>query len=367
MQLALSHCWRRFTLVLILWLGCFPSSGERATRQQEDLVRLLELGHDFDNHAGVRKVAEGSAAQQTAGGSTALAVDGSARLSARKFSTGRLAEHASTNASASASANASANHSRLEAQSLHGNDAKNALAVQPGHFFTQAKANSTATQSSSDNFTGGLKAASVQMHAALVDAAAALEEQQKRSDRHQTQGSRAGANATLRHKEEPSPAPEQKFAEEKAQKQEEASLGSGLATMSKAFTDPRGFLVELPGMRDFTAGMKAAIELGPNKGKCLATGEFAGYGCGDSKDFPRMCRCSGWFEMCYLPDDPKRTVDKMSKGQTKEAYEEAKALLFGKCQQSMLLMCLAGLIALVAVFFAFTTLRKVFTRSSSPS
>jgi hypothetical protein len=255
--------------------------------------------------------------------------------------------------------------------------------------------NATAARSSSSgNLAGSLKVARVQAHEALAveavalaereersvqlrsEEATALVEQQERSDKqkhqkhrkhsdqHEQHGSRAAGSSTSGRKDEPTQAPAQKFAEEKAHKEEETSLQPSLGTMTKAFTDPRGFLMELPGMKNFSAGIKAAIELGPNKGKCLAAGEFAGYGCGDSKDLPKMCSCSGLFQMCYLPDDPKRAVDKMSKGQMQEAFEEAKTLLFGKCYQSWLLISLAVVVSLIGMFFASMYLKRLFKRSS---
>merc|ERR1719245_1690249 len=97
--------------------------------------------------------------------------------------------------------------------------------------------------------------------------------------------------------------------EEKLEKEEQSTLGGGLATMATAFTDPRAFLMKMPGMKEFSGGIKMAVDMGPNKGKCLTTGEFKGFGCGDDKDNPKICSCAGLFELCWLPEDPKKVVD----------------------------------------------------------
>lgn len=189
------------------------------------------------------------------------------------------------------------------ARALHGGGAEGV--DQPAE---SVEAGAAATQTSSD-MPSELKAANIEVHEALMRAQRILAEQQ----RQQGDGS-----TTSGHGEGPAPAPErptpQRLAEDSARRQEEVALQGGLKNLSKALHDPRGFLIELPGMRDFSAGTRAAIDLGPNSGRCLASGEFAGYGCGESKEFPRMCSCPGWLQRCHLPDDPQSIVDTFSKG-----------------------------------------------------
>lgn len=326
-------------------LGCLVNChAERAVRQQDDLARLM-----LDSNA-----TENSAGAASAGSSAVLIIEASGNQTIT--SSARLAVNASasTRLAASASAGTSVNHT--------GSAAARAEGVAANH--VQGNGSGGA---SSDAVASSLKSATVQAHTALMHAAAALAEQQSHQGQGQQGASQAHAQAS--GKEEPKsdqnasagPADSEKAQEEKLEKEEESTLGSSLGKMATAFTDPRKFLMEMPGMKDFSAGIKAAVDMGPEKGKCLTTGEFAGFGCGDDKDSPKICSCGSVLELCWLPEDPKAVVDRFTKGQTKEAFAEAKALLFGQCYRSHLLMAALGLGGLVVVLILLWVVKsKVF-------
>jgi len=113
--------------------------------------------------------------------------------------------------------------------------------------------------------------------------------------------------------------------------EERTSLGRGLNIMAHAANDPRGFLMQLPGIDKFVAGLKVAVELSPDKGYCLQHGEFMGYGCvNDGKSQP-ICECRGRLEQCWVETDEQKLMSAYQVGNTEEAMEHARAILFGQC------------------------------------
>lgn len=177
----------------------------------------------------------------------------------------------------------------------------------------------------------------MQAHAALAHAVSALAEQQARQERAARSGAPEGASAAGGEDATTMPPEEQKLQEE-----ENSQLGSGISSLATAFSDPRAFLMGLDSIKTFAAGIRAAIEHG-GEGRCLAAGEFAGYGCGSDKDMPKICSCRSHFELCWLPDDPSLIVKKYP---SQAALDNAKALLFGKCYTSYVLIaavCVGGL------------------------
>jgi len=148
--------------------------------------------------------------------------------------------------------------------------------------------------------------------------------------------------------------------EQKLQQEENTMLGGGLGNLATAFSDPRKFLMGQDTIKTFAAGIKAAIEHG-GEGKCLASGEFAGYGCGDDKDMPKICSCRSVLQLCWLPDDPSRVVKKFP---SQAALDEAKALLFGKCYTSYVLIAAIGVGGLVVLAVVAHVLKGVFKKKT---
>lgn len=153
-------------------------------------------------------------------------------------------------------------------------------------------------------------------------------------------------SGALQRRDDPPDA--EKKAEASLEKTEKKSLGGALSYMSKAFTDPRGFMQGLPGMNSFVAGLKAAVNLQPGDqtGKCLKDGDFKGFGCAD------ICKCTSLLEVCNLPTDEQQIVSLWTQGNEKEAMDTAKALLFGQCVVSKLMiggLCGGGIVTLVVL------------------
>jgi len=195
----------------------------------------------------------------------------------------------------------------------------------------------------------------VQAHAALAHAVSALAEQQARKRQLGKNESSEEVSTTGAKDASTMPPEEQKLHEE-----EESELGGGLSSLATAFSDPRAFLMGMGSIKTFAAGLRAAIEHG-GEGHCLATGEFAGYGCGDDKDMPKICSCRSFFELCWLPEDPSIIVKKFP---SQEALDEAKALLFGKCYTSYGVIAAVGVGGLVALAVVANVLKGIFRKKS---
>lgn len=114
--------------------------------------------------------------------------------------------------------------------------------------------------------------------------------------------------------------------------EEEGALASGVDTLTMAVTDPRAFLLTLPGMAHFVTGLRVAIDLQPPhlNGKCLQAGKFKGFGCSQVESGRPICQCAGMFEQCWV-DERSSVVTSFSSGKKAQAFEKAKSLLFGQC------------------------------------
>jgi len=101
--------------------------------------------------------------------------------------------------------------------------------------------------------------------------------------------------------------------------------------MAHAANDPRGFLLELPGIDKFVAGLKVAVDLSPDKGYCLQHGEYMGFGCINDGKSQQICQCKGSLERCWVETNEQKLMSSYQAGNTEEAMEYARALLFGQC------------------------------------
>lgn len=148
---------------------------------------------------------------------------------------------------------------------------------------------------------------------------------------------------------------------------QEKSLEGGISMMSSALEDPRGFLLQLPGMDKFMAGLKVAVHLSPEQGYCLQRGEFKGFGCAFDSVNPQICKCKGYFEMCRVESDAKKVIASYTNGNLREAFAMAKSLLIGECYTpiwvTVVMWCCVGIFVLAMGIVVRAVLNKKRTNS----
>lgn len=176
-------------------------------------------------------------------------------------------------------------------------------------------------------------------------------------------------NAAMKDLGDGDDASKQKKEEDALVKEEQNSLGGGLGALTTALTDPRAFLISLPGMSQFVAGLKVAVSLQPGdlKGKCLQEGEFMGAGCANDGKAPQICSCKGLLEHCWVEDDEQKIVKTYTGGDVKGALEMAKSLLFGKCYTPTWLVCLIVFGVLLVLGIGAFVAKKMFGKKEESS
>jgi hypothetical protein len=193
------------------------------------------------------------------------------------------------------------------------------------------------------------------------------QEQAHRHRRHQDDPKEAkkAANDTKAD----TPDAKEKEEEDKLQEKESGTFSKGLGSMASAFTDPRGFLLQQPGMKEFMAGLKKAIDLENDGGKCLKSGQFANFGCIDADSTPPICKCRSIVDYCYgqltTDVDEKDVVERYTKGDVEGAFGETKFLILGECRLCPFKIAILGVVCLIMLLIIFFALKAtVFKRKS---
>jgi len=153
----------------------------------------------------------------------------------------------------------------------------------------------------------------------------------------------------------------------KLEKEESSAFKSGLESLASAVSDPKDFLLNQKEMQALQAGLRKAIDLSENKGKCLADGEFKGLGCAPGKaDAAPICSCASMLDHCYIPEDPSETVKLFTSGNMKGAIDKAKVVVFGQCTLSWVMVAILVVVGLLIVGIGLLCLRSLLLKKRSP-
>lgn len=162
--------------------------------------------------------------------------------------------------------------------------------------------------------------------------------------------------------------PEEKKPEEKKPEEKKSGGGlmGGLASFTNAATDPRGTLLGNSVMQPVIAAFKLALDASPQKGMCLTSGEFTGYGCQDDAKAPALCKCGGMLDQCFVPTTNAMEIGKkLFSGQVDQAKTEALQFLFGQCKLNYILVGAIAAGGLVLLIIIICVLKSVLGKKSN--
>lgn len=160
-------------------------------------------------------------------------------------------------------------------------------------------------------------------------------------------------------------------AEKNAEHEEKTGLFAGVAKLASAVQDPRGFFMQMDAIKAVDASLRLTISLqgGDAAGKCLTTNDYGleGLGCLSGPGVAPLCKCAGLLELCWAPgqEEEDQLLKMFSSGKQEQALEIAKAMLFGKCNRPIWLVCVVVAAGVLGLILLLVVLRLMMRKPAS--